>query len=370
MLSSQIEPGASIFYSDNSDSEAEEEPMSPVWGGCYESFADVAGGGRSTKCPPLDLPASAEPPSECSISLDGSTVCSGPPALAIVAEFVADAGKQLGGERSATPTGKQSMTPTGKQSATTLGNTASNPEAVIEAAKSITGCQTEECAIRSISKEMPEHARVLAETIKSNFRADGPEDSCAWLTNKNIDDVIKQLCRKWPSLFHMEFHMINFDRGDPKPLARLDMCRDAIGQSKNMFCVVINADTYGSPGTHWFCLFGDFRAGGTQTQPYTLEYFNSSGSPPARSVSEWMIKTKYNIEESCNAHVQLLPKAKVRTIQHQRDTDSECGVYCLYYIYNRVAGKIGPIPDQRITDAEMVVFRRKLFKNRATPRSD
>lgn len=281
---------------------------------------------------------------ECAITVDGP-VCSGNNALVVLKNYVE------------------------KKDTVVKEN---EPTAIVEAAKKITGCVTEECALRTIAQEDPGVRIVIAETIRDNFKVEGPADSTKWLTNKNIDSVLAQICKKYPSVLRLEYHMI--DMIDPESpntaqgditLKNISVIKNVLQAGKDMVCVVINTDKTNGPGIHWFCLFFDFRHAGTSEDPYTIEYFNSSGSRARSEVAECM----HRIESEIDSYSGPLGKKYAKritaaTIQHQKDTDSECGVYSLYYIWRRING--APIEEfsTRIPDAQMVKFRGKLYRNR------
>ena len=118
-------------------------------------------------------------------------------------------------------------------------------------------------------------------------------------------------------------------------------------------CVIINTDTSKGNGEHWFPLFCDFRE-----CPYSLEYFNSSGELPPPEIDIWM-KRNTNILKKANKEcVCIVPKKRIR---HQK-SDNECGVYSLYYIYNRLLGKHhSKFDDGTIPDSIMHAFRDEIF---------
>jgi hypothetical protein len=125
------------------------------------------------------------------------------------------------------------------------------------------------------------------------------------------------------------------------------------------FAVVLNTDKYSGNGIHWFCLFGDFRGKGTQDDPYTLEYFNSSGDRPRASVAEWLVKQETSINKKLPDKTVVVRKDM--PIAHQQG-DTECGVYSLYYLIERIKGKSrDEINSAEIPDDEMTKFRQALF---------
>jgi hypothetical protein len=306
-------------------------------GFCVDSGDDnsddafVVGGRRKTSGNRISIGGQDEPEaSECALDVSGP-VCSNPAALKVISSVLSEVEPE------------------------------SEPALIISVAKDATGCKSEECVLTTLAESVPPaEAKILADAIEADFRVSGPETSLKWLTNENIDGVLAQLTRKHPTLKHLGFHMIDFNKHE-KPLETLDMMRDVVNAGFDQFCVVINTDKYGGAGIHWFCLFCDFRGAGTPASPWTIEYFNSSGSRAPTSVAEWRIKTRYNLE-AAGKTAKIIDAAP---IQHQRDTDSECGVYCLYYIYKRIHKESLATFRTRIPDAVMVAFRKKLFKDRS-----
>lgn len=269
--------------------------------------------------------------SECSLDVD-RPFCSDPEAIKEVAKFV----RQKSGE------------------------VAASSLIVIKKAKELTQCQTEECALKTIADANPNSAAVIYKTIKENIKLSGPADSQQLLDNNNIDSVLEQLTKKHENVKHLSFHMSNFDQKNTE-MKQINILKDVISKDYKTLCVVLNTDKYGGRGIHWFCIFCDFRTAGSNTNPFTIEYFNSSGNRATSSVADWMIRAKYDIEENKKYHAAIVNATPIR---HQIDTETECGVYCLYYIHKRLNNVGVEFFATRIKDSEMIEFRKKLFRNR------
>lgn len=303
------------------------------------------GGGQKSRRSRGGVMMSSSDCGECAITVDGP-ICSDSDGIAVLKKIITveNPTLEIGGD----------------------------PAAIVNAAKEVTGCQTEECALIRAAENHPEFEDIVVRTIRDRFKASGPADSTDWLNNVNIDDVLEQFCRKYPKTYHVYFQMINFieQRLAPgqKALKNISLVSDVLAAGKNVMCVVINTDRIGRSGIHWFCLFVDMRHAGTEADPFTIEYFNSSGQMARREITEWMHKAEHELEATDNP---TAPGTKYRakritaaTVQHQVDTDSECGVYALYYIWRRLGG--APVSEfaTRIPDQWMIDFRPKLFKNR------
>lgn len=250
-----------------------------------------------------------------------------------------------------------------KKKGVVAGAKLSDQKTVLEEIKKVTKCDTEICVLNTVSLTEKERKEEL-----KRFKPKGPANSDALLHNGNIDDVLDRLTVVFKDFYHMTFQMIDFagekdpdgnwkQKGmyviAPTELGNIDMVNDVIKKNYKTFGVVLNTDTRDKGGEHWFCLFCDFRI-----SPFTIEYFNSSGNKPYARIQDWMAKTYTQINE---AGYNVVKKPLVGTV-HQKDSETECGPYSLYYIYNRLEG----IPAEnfqgtRVTDAQMLEFRKKLF---------
>ena len=255
---------------------------------------------------------------------------------------------------------------------------------VMHKAKEKTNCDSELCVLKTVN--------ICAENKNASvmrIKPKGPAHNTNLLTNTNIDDVLARLsqlqcsdlhvrCKTKNShvgynkeFYHMHFQMIDFagekdSSGNwairqrmtiaPTELGTISMVKDVILKGFKTFGVVLNTDVRTGGGIHWFSLFCDFRK-----NPCTIEYFNSSGNKPRTQIQDWLIKTAEEINSStiCKAKIVILSG-----LVHQRDTESECGLYSLYYIWNRLNGVPAmSFQDKRIPDAKMTKFRDSCFRS-------
>ena len=102
-------------------------------------------------------------------------------------------------------------------------------------------------------------------------------------------------------------------------------------------------------------------------EEWSIEFYNSSGNPTYKAVLEWQYKVKKELE-SIIADLKLdtsrVEVVEVTNIRHQF-SDTECGPFCLYYIYSRLNGipyshfKHNPITDEKVTE-----FRKQIFNSK------
>jgi len=236
--------------------------------------------------------------------------------------------------------------------------------------KDVTQCKSESCILKNPDFESFIGSNQTQKTLKQYFKPDGPSLNFDLLNNFNIDDVLDQLeiAYKKENFIHIPYQMRDFDKYKneddiimkktdrivkEKNLANINLTK-YFQEGMRCFGVVFNTDYSTGRGIHWFSLFGDFRK-----EPYTIEYFNSSGNLPLLEISTWMKNTKMELSKDLNTDVK---DVIVSRIVHQSDNHS-CGVYSLYYILSRLEN----IPYEyfsknRVPDELMHAFRKVFFR--------
>jgi hypothetical protein len=230
-----------------------------------------------------------------------------------------------------------------------------DPKEIIEQAKEVTGCDSESCTIRRL---LP--GREADAILQTYFKPSGPGTGEQLLSNFNIDDVLVQYSKTHPEFMHIPFQMIDFDSVGSE-LSKIKLHTLIKNHIKYAGCV-INTDITapGHNGIHWFALFIDLSRAGTNNDPYTIEYFNSSGRLPVEEIQIFARRLQQELTEYMpNSHCEFVIASRV---QHQRDKHS-CGPYALYYIISRLNG----VPytwfqKNVVTDDRMHEFRRHLFR--------
>lgn len=215
------------------------------------------------------------------------------------------------------------------------------------------------------------------------FKPEADIDPIAWLNNTNIDEVQEQLYKKYPHYYYSYIHMIDFIMHPPEigvnhPIHNIKDI-DFVKELKNIrydkkittdenkmkyYGVVFNTDPSHKGGQHWFAIFFNFASLGTINDPYTLEYFNSSGEDiKDPGFVPFFKNLAVDISKQLNKCCKYI---KVTKLQHQNTVTGNCGCYALGYIWDRLEGvpytKFDD-PKEKITDDKyMTKFRKKLFR--------
>jgi hypothetical protein len=236
-------------------------------------------------------------------------------------------------------------------------NISTNPNDIINQLKEKTKCTSELCVIKSNTVSSKLGRDLVSKILDTYFKVIGPKFSVEkWLSNDDIDKTLNQ----WKRISEFNnFHPIPFQMRDFQSkrteLSTLDF-KHYYDKGIRSFACVPNTDWSSGNGQHWFAFFFDFR-----TEPYTLEYFNSSGECPLKEYNKWLNEAEQKLQSQFNKPVK---KLVVTRVQNQYD-NSSCGCYALYYIYSRLNG----IPwkwfrENRVPDKKMHEFRKFLFNEK------
>jgi hypothetical protein len=252
---------------------------------------------------------------------------------------------------------------------------------IVTAATEVLGCGSESCVISHARTQEAARALNIASDLTHElahkFKPPGPRNSTALLSNVHIDSVLKLWAEEFPDFYACPFAMADFNtNGDHFAAVKLEELRR---EKCRTFGCVMNTDNSRGPGTHWVAVFVDMRPEAEENMPWTIEYFNSAGRPPAAAVVRWMEQTRAKLTVARAKLLTLQARSNVSgatagpvetwavsSVSHQR-SQTECGPYALYYIRRRLEGaqpKDFMDASYRIPDRAMVEFRHYLFRER------
>lgn len=247
-------------------------------------------------------------------------------------------------------------------------------------------CSTEKCVLNHVTNDAY-NERGVAATLEvvplenlctKQLKPSGPRLTNDWLSNDNIDDVLKDTIDEFPEMFVFKTTMTDFAGNGDKFLnidkdLRLSNSYNIIPElldkgEVNCFGCVINTDKTnncktGKCGTHWVCVFVDCRK--NNNVPWTIEYFDSVGDPPHSEISKWQERMS-NILSTYRERKGEMGGVicDVNTMQHQ-ESNNDCGVYCLYFLRARVEGiPFSRFLNKRLPDYVMIEYRRHLFSKK------
>lgn len=280
-------------------------------------------------------------------------------------------------------------------------------------------CKTEWCWInQDFIKAL--HYDVQKQLKKGVFKPIMPKSKYAWLSSIDILDVMSAYEELYPDFKFYGPYPRDFQKF-------LDIYSEMQGfnlineflQNYRRIAFVFNLDYQRGPGTHWTSLFINMK-----DEPYSIEYFDSVGNIEdetggstkrarnrddkvpeefkqfilnnvctmdangrainvirSRKFGEIGTTTKYDniggstcplkikdfidlVKGSAALNFNSVLKVKYNTIQHQKK-DTECGVYAINFIVERLNGKsFEDIVNNVISDEEMNSKRKEFFRPR------
>jgi hypothetical protein len=166
----------------------------------------------------------------------------------------------------------------------------------------------------------------IKKIIKDRYRPVGPPGH-EWLSNFDIMDVMDQFERKDPSFKFFGPYPRDFQ--DIVTNSKFNITTLFKQYGVNKFGFVFNQSKHKEPGSHWVSAFIDL-----STPDSTIEYFDSGAQHPKHEIDEWFHIMKDKIQTDLGKKVTI----KKNKIQHQFK-DSECGVYSMNFIVNRLGGQ-------------------------------
>jgi hypothetical protein len=220
--------------------------------------------------------------------------------------------------------------------------------------KSKYSCDDELCWVETLKLEQIEKIafkpKLPKEWLKCNTEF-VPNNNCmnTWLSNLEIDEVLVQFQTNISEFDYLGAVPIDFANLSGKKINSFSI-HDAIEQNKKKVGVVFNTDPSYRGGQHWICGFIDLEAN-------ELNFFDSYGSGGyyPKEIEDFFNKLVVEGE-----HLGIKLVVKKNTIRHQFK-NSECGVYCIKFIADRLNKSFEQIIDKEMPDDSVTVERWNRF---------
>lgn len=218
-------------------------------------------------------------------------------------------------------------------------------------------CLIEQCFIRKNSR--------IYQELGDSLLPIRPVGKKAWLSTEDIDQFLIRLMKLNPNF--LSFRPVPIDFMKPhvgcQYIKSLDqnLCLNRLNLKSlyqrgiRKIGIVFNTDPSTESGQHWIALFIDLNR-------REINYWDSYGTCPAPSEITAFIETLKNQAQMIyqNNHAKFM--VNCNTIRHQYG-DSECGVYCLYFIKKSLEDvSFDQIISNIINDEQMNSMREEFFR--------
>lgn len=178
-----------------------------------------------------------------------------------------------------------------------------------------------------------------------------------WLTSVDILEVMKQYEKTYQCFDFIGPSPIDYDTHQAYgECVWEELCKFSLAENlkkgKTKIGIIFNLDKHDKEGSHWIALF-------IHTKKREIYYLDSYGEKMPRQVAKFVNKVK--------KQANSIGKGPYKVIENRRRhqfSESECGMYCLYFIIEMLKGKsFNKFLNHRIKD-ERVIKLRKVYFNR------
>jgi len=216
-------------------------------------------------------------------------------------------------------------------------------------------CEDERCWLSEIDD--PEKRTMIQDQLFApNHPPEWFKNPIEWLTNLDIDAVMKQYEQKYTDFEYLGTTSIDYDFIIDKAsgtcvedmLCKFNLASSA-ARGKRRFAAVFNLDKHDQPGSHWVSLF-------VSVPKKTIVFFDSAnGGVPAE------IRRFVKMVHKTNPEYKFIASKK----EHQKK-NTECGVYSIHFIIEMLRDfdkMLNTVMRGNITDKAMTRYRRKYFNH-------
>ena len=219
-------------------------------------------------------------------------------------------------------------------------------------------CENEACWLKQ------EFAKCkLAESFLHTFSPMQPEnwinEPNSWLSNIDLHKAMKQYENAYFDFLFIGPSPINYDTIDYGKCIWEDLCsfslENMLLRNKKKIGIIFNLDKHNEPGSHWVCVYIDI-------YERSIYYFDST-RVKEHEVPSQIIKFVNNIVLECKERYDEIIDFKISDKIIHQTKDTECGMYCLYFIITLLTGekKWEDFLRKRISDEEVMKYRNIYF---------
>lgn len=218
-------------------------------------------------------------------------------------------------------------------------------------------CQTEWCWIEQDFVENIKKKR--DEVLTETFRPMIPEGKYEWLSNSDIDFVLHQYTLMDPTFRYFSAAPIDFQDANVSGFRNLSLKSDMEQRGIRKWGFVFNTDKSSGSGEHWVGMYVELFHTPNQMKWGTIDYFDSYGKEPPDEIKQLMHRL---VTQGQKAGYNMVVNVNRRRHQFK---NSECGVYVINFIVNRLLG----VPFSEVTrnvvhDEKMNELRKKYFRGK------
>ena len=209
-------------------------------------------------------------------------------------------------------------------------------------------CKTEACLLKKNLLSSQKKKKLYRPPLPK----DVVEDETAWLSNFDIDGVMKQFEKAYPNFEYFEATPIDFD----KCSVNNDLCKLTLAElkkkKKDKVGIIFNTDDSSGSGKHWIALYVDMNGQNSNGKP-GMYYVDSFANEMPREIKELTQKFMEESQAVLGNKFTLSHNAK----SFQRNNYA-CGYYCMHFIEEMLKGlPFSQYKEKHPTDEDMKRYK-------------
>jgi hypothetical protein len=231
------------------------------------------------------------------------------------------------------------------------------------------GCTDDSCIVKHAPRNH------LKDKFMTLFRPEMPDEwykqSNTWLTNHDIDNVMKQYEEvpeykfKFLDTTPVDFYTKTYGGRCIAPsICELNVERIKMYRKEGIerLGIVFNADRHNQSGSHWMGMFIGINP--RSRKQFGIYYMDSNAQNPPKEIQRLIENLKEYIEEATGKK----PEVIINKRQIQKTSNTECGMFCLYFLEQMMKGKafkdvIKPgLTDEKVFKLRPVFFLKSKVK--------
>ena len=217
-------------------------------------------------------------------------------------------------------------------------------------------CDRESCWLKRKFMEGNIDKKLMNYTFAPSMPKKWLSNPTEWLSSLDIESVMKQYEQHYKCFEFLGPSPIDYDTvkhyGECvwEELCKFSL-KDCLMRNKNKIGVIFNTHPHNLSGEHWISLFINIKK-------KFIIYFDSNGRRAPKQIDKFINTV---VEQGKKLKIDF--KIHKNTLEHQQ-SDSECGMYCLYFIIEMLKDKSGDyFLKNKIDDSEVFKMRAKYFNH-------
>ena len=216
-------------------------------------------------------------------------------------------------------------------------------------------CENEKCWIEETLGNNERSKKIKKDLFAPNAPNSWKNNITEWLSSVDITNVMNQYEDKYNDFLFIGPSPIDFQEKYNNSCVWPELCNFSVKQclknKKKKIGFIFNTDPHYKSGSHWISLFLDL-------DKKKIFFFDSNGNTEPNEIKELIQKIIKQCEE---LKIKLKHDSNIG-FRHQIK-NTECGMYCLYFIINILNKKTGfkYYKTNTIKDSSMIKLRNKYF---------